>query len=361
MISAIQIYRSESAILQKVITRYVEFRGSRVISDIGALTLTLTESQAAGIPFQPDIRIVPVLSDGSYMHLFGTYLLSGWEWQTIGRVRYVTLLGLCANSLLSRRIVAYAAGTSQSSKNKAADDMMREIVRENLAEAAGVERNISGYGISVESDLTLASTVELSFSWQKVFDTINKIAETAYAKNQEKLVWDFTPQGEGWNVIYRVRKDGFRDRRVGQSNELVIHEGSGIIDEVTSSYDRRGSSNFVYGGGKEIGTDRMIRTVFNNSDLVRSPIARAEAFYNGSNDEEDELISGSSSRLSELGPVVKYQAKLLEGPDFRYGRDIQIGDLLTLGGFGEHNVLVRSAQLSRKEEEYTVELTLEEV
>jgi hypothetical protein len=363
MISLIQIFSAESPTLHKILTSYVEFRGSHIINDIGACSLTLTEDQASGIPLQPDLRIVPVLSDGLYTHMFRTYLLSGWEWRQEGSTRYLTLQGLCANSLLSRRIVAWPAGTLQSKKNAAADDMIRIVVDENLTSAqAGTDRNISSYGVKVESYFSLADAVELSFAWQKLSDAVNKIVETAFAVHKQRIVWDFVPQGDGWNVLLTVRKDGFRDRRAGQPNELVIDETLGNISEVVSSYDRRGSSNYIYGGDQDTGVDRMIRKVSDSIDISKSPIARAEAFYNGVNcNTESELIHQSSARLAELAPVTKYQVKLLEGPELRYGRDIQVGDLITIAVFGQHDVLVRSAQISRTADDYSVDLTLEEV
>src|SRR5688572_17251100 len=47
-----------------------------------------------------------------------------------------TITALCCNSLLDRRIVAYAAGTAYAEKTDFADDMIKALVRENLGSAA---------------------------------------------------------------------------------------------------------------------------------------------------------------------------------------------------------------------------------
>jgi len=138
---SISVYRHDSNSIQKVIYDYVSLSATRVISGTGALSLVLLEDQAIDFPFQPDTRLVLILKGDegeNYSHIFGTYLLGGWEWKTIGNRRYVTLKALCLNSLLARRIVAYAASSSQAQKTGAADNVMRAVVRENRSGHFGI-------------------------------------------------------------------------------------------------------------------------------------------------------------------------------------------------------------------------------
>ena len=67
----------------------------------------------------------------------------------------IVLEGMDANDLLNRRIIAYSAGTSETSKSDFGDDMLKEIVAENLgASATDSDRDISSLQFAIAGDVS---------------------------------------------------------------------------------------------------------------------------------------------------------------------------------------------------------------
>jgi hypothetical protein len=358
----IAVYRPESATLQKMIVDFRDLEATRVVSGVGAISFTLAESQVTDFPLQADTRMALILSDDSYSHLFGTYLLGGWVWQTIGHERYVTLNGLCLNSLLMRRIIAYAAGSAQAKKSDAADNIMRAVVRENLGSLASSDRDISAYGFSVEADLSLAQSVSMAFAWRKVIDVLVDIARAAYQQNAEQLYWDIVPGSDGWSGTFQVRKSFFRDRRMSSSSALWLSPDNGTIDEIVESYDRRDTYNYVYAGGQGNGAGRVIVSLSDGGDISQSVIARAENFYDGSQyGKKSDLTAAARKHLRAGKPKTTVEAKLNDGYLIRYGRDIAVGDAVTVKGRAEYDMILRAVRLSSSDGVTTFETTLEAI
>jgi len=356
----IAVYRPESATLQKIILDFHNLEATRVVSGVGAIAITLAESQMTDFPLQADTRMALTLSDGSYSHLFGIYLLGGWVWQTIGNQRYVTLNGLCLNSLLMRRIVAYAAGSEQAKKSGAADNIMRAVVRENLGSLASGDRDISAYGFSVEADLSIAQSVSMAFAWRKVIDVIADISRVAYQQNAEQLYWDIVPGSDGWSGMFQVRKSFFRDRRMSSPYALWLSPDNRTLGEIVESYDRRDAYNYVYAGGQGNGAGRVIVYVSDSGDISQSVIARAESFYDGAQYSERTTLTAAAHKYLRAGkPKTTVQAKLNDG--YLYGRDITVGDALTVKGHAEYDMILRAVRLSSSDGVTTFETTLEAI
>ncbi len=242
---SIVVYRHNSPTIHKIITNFYRVDAVRAVSNVGAIEVVLDVDDAVDMPLQADTRMVLTLTRGTMTHIFGAYLLGGWALQAQRDRRTLTLRGLCYNSLLMRRIVAYAAGSAQAQKNGPADDIMRAVVRENLGQAAGSGRDISAYGLSVEQDLSLAAQISMAFAWRNVYDVMSSIVDAAYQKYKELLLWDMQPINNGWDMQFIVRKNYLRDRR----GVLWLSVGTGL-DDIVEEYDRRGAYNVVYAGGQ---------------------------------------------------------------------------------------------------------------
>jgi hypothetical protein len=355
----IAVYRHNLPTRHKIITQYQHVEATRILSDVGALQVTLDEDQGAGIPLQPDTRLVVIISAETFSHIFGAYLLGSWTWQTVGRMRTLILKGLSYNVLLTRRIVAYPAGSAQASKSGAADDVMRAVVRENLGELAGAGRDITAYGLTVEPDLSLSSTISMSFAWRNVYDVVTDIARLASQQGQN-LLWDVIPVDDGYRMQFIVRRDFYRDRRQSSPHALWLSAGN-AIENIVETYDRRESWNVVYAGGRGEEADRTIITVTNSDDIARSVLARTERFFDGATySSTGTLTAAAYRRLREGSPVTTIRAQLLDDV-VQYGRDIIVGDAVTIKGNAEYDMILRTARLVARDDTYQVNLTLEQV
>lgn len=96
-----------------------------------------------------------------------------------------TLIGLDYNDLLRRRHVMYFAGDGQATKKDFADNMLKEIVRQNLGSEATTASDITGNGairnigstFSVAADLDQGPEVNAAFAFEPVLDVCQEIAE----------------------------------------------------------------------------------------------------------------------------------------------------------------------------------------
>jgi hypothetical protein len=104
----------------------------------------------------------------------------------------IILAGPDGNDLLNRRIVAYAAGSSQSDKTNQADDMMKEIVTENLGSSATAPRDLTDLNFTVAGDVTAAPSITKAFSWRNVLDVLQDIVAIS-AENGTDLYFDVVP------------------------------------------------------------------------------------------------------------------------------------------------------------------------
>jgi hypothetical protein len=356
---SIAVYRHDTPTLHKLITRYQQIEATRILSDIGALQVTLDEDQSADIPLQPDTRLVVIINAENVSHVFGAYLLGSWAWETSGRIRTLTLKGLSYNVLLARRIVAYPAGSPQASKSGAADDVMRAVVRENLGPLAGPDRDITAHGFTVEQDLSLASTISMSFAWRNVYDVVTDITRLS-AQQGQRLLWDVMPVDDGYRMQFTVRRDFYRDRRASSPHALWLSV-SNAVENIVETYDRRESWNYVYAGGRGEGADRTIISVVNSDDLTRSVLARTERFFDGATyDSTNMLTAAAHRRLREGSPILRTRVQLLDDR-IKYGRDLVVGDAVTIKGKTEYDMVLRTVRLVARDDTHQIDLTLEQI
>lgn len=359
----VTVYRQDSAVPIAIYSDFVALRASRIISGIGVMALTLAIDEVT-FALQPDLRFVVNREAGGYTHLFGGYLLRRWVQALEDGRETVTLYGLCYNSLLERRIVAYKAGTAQASKTGAADDILKAVIRENLGSSAGTGRDITSYGLSVEADLSQCQSIEAGFAYRKLNDVAQQITEIAWGKNSERLYWDVTPTDVGWTMEFRARKDlTATDRRMSSSNPLWISPEVGAVNRVVIDYDRADEINWVMGGGRGEGADRETVTVSDDARIAESVINRHEAFFDGASyDTTNGLTDASKRKLREGLPRIVIDTELTETDDIVYGRDFEAGSLLTVQALGtEYDVFVRGAQVTVDANRDDLSLMLEAV
>jgi len=202
----------------------------------------------------------------------------------------------------------------------------------------------------------------MEFSWRNVYDVVNDLASVAYQQNNERLLWDVRPDGDGWSGIFTVRKDYYRNRRASSPFALWLSTENDTLEEVTETYDRRGSFNFVYAGGQGSEFDRTIVTVSDSSETNRSVIARSENFYDGAQYSDTNLLTAAArKRLQEGKPKTIVHAKIKEGYLVRYGRDIMVGDALTIKARAEYDMVLKSVQLESSEGKTQIDMALEEI
>lgn len=343
----IAIMRHDREETLAILDDFVELRAARVLSGVGALALTIPPS--AAITTQLDTRMVVFYRNQSGNYLFGGYLLR----RVVRRVEegreLITLYGLCYNSLLERRIVAYAAGSPQAQKSGPADNIARAVVRENLLSSAGSGRDLSSLGFSAESDLSLLSSISVSFAYKKLVDVMAQVAQTAWGKNGERMWWDFQPRESGWKAEFVARKDFTgTDRRISSSNPIWLSPEMGAIRRAELDVDRSQEVTWVLAGGRGEGSARATATAQDTARISDSAMNRIEDFYDAAHiDSASELADAAARRLREGQAMTKLDIELSEAPGFLFGRDFVLGSAITARVLGmQVDVVVRSIELN---------------
>jgi len=92
-----------------------------------------------------------------------------------------TVGGPDLNCLHDTRLIAYNANTSYTSKTDSADDVMKAFVRENLGPSAtDTDREIDGYGFSVDDDTAMGVSLTKAATRARLDDVLRDLRESSF-------------------------------------------------------------------------------------------------------------------------------------------------------------------------------------
>lgn len=324
------------ALLEDVIA----FEWVRVANDIGRALLDMPAS------FDLDSLAVDRLLElwrqpaGGTMGLEFMGFLRYWQpFQTPEGLDVCRLVFVDLNDLLRRRIVAYAAGTSQAQRTNQADDMAKDVVRDNLAGNASAARDLTGKtGItfSVQADATAGPSITKAFSWQNVLAVLQDIADASRTAGTE-LYFDVVPvTATQWEFRTFTGQRGADRTWPDGTNPLLFGEDFGNLAEPVLTLDRLSEINYAYAGGQGEGPSRVIEERSDTDRINASQWNRREGFADARNSGTTAGVQAAGDELLAGGrPKQHFQGKLLDTEGVRYGRDWNFGDRVTISAFGE--------------------------
>ncbi len=247
---------------------------------------------------------------------------------------YVEMSGPDTKYLLDKNIVAYAAGTSYASKSGEADDLMKEVIRENLgASATDTDRDLSAYGFSVEADHTLGPSIDRSFSWLNVLAVLKKMQDAA-RQIGTAVYFDVVPTWQGGRIGFQFRtyiNQRGLDRTVTSANPTLLGIEYGNVKAPEYTIDWQDERNYIYVGGQGTGTDRAVEEVSDTARTARSPWRRREHFQQATNESTTAALQDRGyTELENRRLVETFRAEILSVPGAEYGIDWDFGDKLTI-------------------------------
>lgn len=326
----------------------VPIEGDVVLTERGIGTLYLKFPASFPVSYlQKDglIRLQRRVDAGSYATLEdATWLIRHRKQSLANREYFIEVWAEHANSLLQRRIVAYAAATSQASKNTYADDMAKAIVRENFTAPTDTTRTMSSF--SVAADVSAGPTLSKAFSRQKVLKVLQELCDDAAAQGAY-LGFEVRTIGTSLTFLTYTTYRGV-DRRYGTGNYLRVSPSSGAITGSSLDEDWSDEETFVYALGKGEEAARVVGSAQNTVAEGASPYGRIEGTYQANQTDDVTVLNGlASAAVYARRGRVKYEATGQDVAGFRYGVDYHWGDLLTLSDFGQQfDVRVDPVQLS---------------
>lgn len=303
---------------------------------VGALTLTVPASFDATL-FKLDGRI------GVYRAIHGrpatldggaVWLIRKWRYDA----HYTTVTAYHATDLLRRRIIAYNAGSSESSK--AADnagDQVKAYARENLgalissSDRDGVETqaNISAY-LAVQVDLGDGASIAKAAARRTLLDVARELAQASVTAGTYLTFEIVAPTDTTLELRTYATQRG-NDHRASSGAPIIFSEEQGNIANVTLDVDRSEEITFVVAGGQGEGTSRLITTALDTSRMGESVFNRREDFADFSNvSDATALQDEADARLRAGRPIVTLTGDLIETPGCTRGIHFDYGDMVTV-------------------------------
>jgi hypothetical protein len=322
----------------KLLKDLIELEYVRTVNEVGRCAVVLQGDFDTSL-FDVDYRLGIWRKPESGVYSLDTGIMAlvrYWQFATDqDGLTTIKLIGVDLNDLLRRRIVAYYAGQSQTSVTNQADDMMKDIVRQNLGSGAtdynsDTARDISSLNFSVQPDLTLGPSITKKFAWQNMLRILQDIAETSRSAGTE-LYFDVVPTSETTFEFQTFVTQRGTDRTwPSGTNPLIFGLEFGNLSQPTLEVDRLSEVNYVYGGGQGEEDLRDIRTVSDSTRLNASQWNRCEAFADARNCAKDSTAcvdAAANDLLSAGRPRKRFSGTLLDTPATRYGVESGVSEI----------------------------------
>jgi len=284
--------------------------------------------------------------DGGANKLQHVYFARRYTYETDADGRdIVTLEGPGLNDLLARRIIAYYSGTAQAQMSGAADDLIKEFARDQLAGDADTDydgvaittRSLAAKGFTIQGDNTLGPSISYAAPWGNLLDVCQGIQDASRAAGTEVFFGVISTSPTTFQLITKVGQWG-NDRTISGGNPVRFGKTWGNVQQPTTVDDAVDELNFVYGGGSGIGEPRVIQEVSNTDAINVSRYNRREGFApvpyviaDGAN-EAAEVTAAANARMNERRARTTFKASLLDTPDTPFGGMLGwgFGDKLTV-------------------------------
>jgi hypothetical protein len=274
---------------------------------------------------------------GGRLGLWNVYYTDKLTDQTTPRGEFLVVEGPDKADTPNRRIVVGFAGQSESDKTDKADDMMKEVVREQFGAGADGIAPVPGAGtrvqtaFSVAPDIGAGPTITKQFAWANVSTPSagGVLAGIARASEETgpRVYWtvdvlNLTSTSISFEFRTHINQPG-RDL----TSTVVFDQERGNLRNAALEIDYSRSINYVYAGGSGRGTKRNIQQVWDAVRFSASRWARREGFA------EDTRLSADDA-VRELGRAVldahrprqRFSGTPIDTGGMRFGRDWDQGD-----------------------------------
>lgn len=304
----------------QLLTAWSRLEYTRILGDVGAMTLLLTE--IPNINWRRDMRL-GIYRDNKFDAL---YLLDRVRANV--KLGTVELSAVCPNHLLKRRIVAYNEKTTGGKYAASAlDSIMYDVVERNLGASAGAARMISNLSIIMPAGT--ASTTTITTAWQNVLSMLRKLFDLSvkqkapqffalYAQGETRLVFEIRP------VLWGM------DRTISKTGQVVFSPSLGTADNLAVEMDWSDEITAAYVTGQGQQNVGSI-VVVNDSAVDDGPFGRIESVANAStsSDSAGQEAAGYAELAKRKRRQKQYATIIPVGPA-EYKRGWDLGDKISV-------------------------------
>lgn len=240
-----------------------------------------------------------------------------------------------AIDVLAARLVAYPVGSSQASKTGPADNLMKQIVRENFASDAEAARDLGDW-LDIAPDMGLAPATSKQCAWRNVLHVLQELAEAA-AEAGTPLYFDIvSPTRERLEFRTYIGTRGSDRTFPDGLNPLVLSPETGTLSSVERSFDYADEYTYVYAGGQGAEEERLIVGAGDSLRSAASPFGRRERLLDARHIADgDALQAEAAANLATGRPRSLFRATVTSNPGSIYGVHWRWGDRVTAAFAGE--------------------------
>lgn len=235
-------------------------------------------------------------------------------------------------SVLARRVNAYASGATGSRYTDQCDDIIKQLVRNNFITAlSGRDGSATNFSLSpylvVSDDLGLAPTIDISCSRDNVLDVIVSVCN-ASAYLGTWLAGRIVSNGLNWTFNSYVSSFG------ANRSTTVLSRESKNVENIKIVYDRSEEYTSTIVGGSGVESNRMLGTA-DSTNISLTPFYRREYFYsNPQVSSSADALNYAYSLLRKYRPRMQFSADIINSNFFVRGIDFDIGDIITVQFLG---------------------------
>ena len=322
---------------------FLSLKYSRVVNDVGVLTLTLPGDFNQNLIRVPDGRIevwrrLPG-SSREYLDAETIWLIKKMDNDKDDDGRETIIIEADTPLCLLRepgRFVNYDADDTDNTSvtNAAADDAIKVVARRNIGVNAGAGRNLSAY-ISVAPNMALGGVISKSYAWR---DCLKVMQEMANASTQAGVYVAFdivAPTPDALEFRTYVQQRGVDHRFPAGQNPILIGPDFGNMGACHLSRDWRQEITYALAGGRGEGANRLTGEAQDDVRIGASPFGLREKFVNATQYTTTTGLAAEAEAVVRQGrPRTLFKGKLLDTPDTRYGVHWAWGDFVTVQAFG---------------------------
>jgi hypothetical protein len=242
-----------------------------------------------------------------------------------------------ATNILNRRIIAYPAGSTYTSKGPDfADDLIKEYANQQLlagivgADRDGVETyaDVSAY-LTKQLDLSQGATISKSAARRRLLDAATDLAQASTTAGTY-LTFEIIAPTESTLELRTYAVQRGVDRRVGTANPVILSPLRGNLTDAHLVIDYTESASFIVAGGQGEETERLIGTAFDSVRAGGSAFGRIERFRDATNVSSQAAIDDEAdTQLRASRPLILFTGELVETPALTRGIDFDLGDIVT--------------------------------
>lgn len=236
-----------------------------------------------------------------------------------------------AMGILKRRVVAYFTETAYSKKIDFADDMIKDIIRENYsAQAIDADRDVGGW-LYIEENTGSGPIVTREVGWNNIWDALTNIAEETVTLGR-RVIFSVEALDSDHGILIIRTAVGYKgaDHTQNSTRPVIVSQDLGNLSMPELILDWTDEKNAVYATGAGTGDVVLYEVVTNATSVSAGPFSRTELVINGGDKTDKDVLTGlANSGLGKNRGKLIFNGLVLDTPTFQYDVDFKFGDLVT--------------------------------